>query len=138
MLPLGVNTLVKATYPTTDNPAVLRGLYVAQFILSREDGSRERPLSPDLHELLGTVNRKAWVQSGADCRHLIVSIRNAVLAQPVERQLCAESDICKVAGHGRFSGRDRPRPDEVDGSCSTGIKRAKVQLSSTAGKGATQ
>ncbi|PRZ40577.1 hypothetical protein CLV89_1632, partial [Tritonibacter scottomollicae] len=28
--------------------------------------------------------------------------------------------------------------DEVDGSCSTGIERAKVQLSSTARKGATQ
>ena len=29
-------------------------------------------------------------------------------------------------------------PDEVDGSCSTGIERAKVQLSSTARKGVTQ
>jgi hypothetical protein len=28
--------------------------------------------------------------------------------------------------------------DDVDGSCSTGIERAKVQLSSTARKGATQ
>jgi len=30
------------------------------------------------------------------------------------------------------------KADEVGGSCSTGIERAKVQLSSTARKGATQ
>jgi len=33
---------------------------------------------------------------------------------------------------------ERPRLDEVDDSCSTGIECAKVQLSSTARKGATQ
>ena len=32
----------------------------------------------------------------------------------------------------------RPKPDEVGGSCSTGIECAKVQLSMTARKGATQ
>jgi hypothetical protein len=31
-----------------------------------------------------------------------------------------------------------PKPDEVDGSCSPGIKCATMQLSSTARKGATQ
>ncbi|WP_093164266.1 hypothetical protein [Aliiruegeria lutimaris] len=34
--------------------------------------------------------------------------------------------------------RERHKADEVDGSCSTGIERAKVQLSSTARKGAIQ
>lgn len=32
----------------------------------------------------------------------------------------------------------RPKVDEVDGSCSAGIERVKVQLLSTARKGATQ
>ena len=43
-----------------------------------------------------------------------------------------------ITGPSQRHGMKRPIEDEVDGSCSTGIERAKVQLSSTAKKGATQ
>lgn len=41
------------------------------------------------------------IRSGADCRHLIVLIRNAELAQLVERQLCADSELRKVLAGSR-------------------------------------
>jgi hypothetical protein len=48
---------------------------------------------------------------------------------------CKRYDRCRSC---REMFPKRPEGDEVDGSRSTGIKRAKVQLSSTARKGATQ
>ena len=54
------------------------------------------------------------------------------------RQQSAGSCRCKVANRHRPSKPDRPKADEVGGSCSTGIECAKMQLSSTARKGAAQ
>ena len=55
---------------------------------------------PDLHAL----PRRGWSPRvgplWADCRHLIVSVRNVNRVGPVERQLCAGSGVCKVGGSG--------------------------------------
>ncbi|SDK23626.1 aldehyde dehydrogenase family protein [Aliiruegeria lutimaris] len=75
---------------------------------------------------------KTWSKTpGKERRAILIKVAEAIEARAEEIAFTECMDTGQAL---RFMSK----ADEVDGSCSTGIERAKVQLSSTARKGAIQ